>query len=104
VTAAQEPWRKEAYIAHYDSFILRVWRSVGDQGHQWSGQLDHVQRRQSWRFTSLDDLIQHLRRTVDSSIGGIVIMPMPATGALEPGVSQPPEETESYEPPEEGKP
>lgn len=48
-------------MARYDSFVLRIWRSSGPQGPQWSARLEHVQQAGLLQFRSLEALLAHLR-------------------------------------------
>jgi hypothetical protein len=52
-------------MARYDSFLLRIWRSVGDGGTRWAIRLEHVQQGGQQRFTSLEALLAHLRTLAD---------------------------------------
>lgn len=48
-------------MAQYDAFVLRIWRSIGEQGQQWAGRLEHLQLADSLQFSNLDALLEHLR-------------------------------------------
>lgn len=48
-------------MAQYDAFVLRIWRSIGEQGQQWAGRLEHLQVADSLQFSNLDALLEHLR-------------------------------------------
>ena len=48
-------------MAQYDAFVLRIWRSIGEQGQQWAGRLEHLQLADSLQFSNLDALLAHLR-------------------------------------------
>ncbi len=70
-------------MAQYDSFILRVWRSTGDDGSQWAGRLEHLQQGQSWSFGSLEELLEHLRNVADGG-GSTVVSVLDRSG---PGIA-----------------
>jgi hypothetical protein len=48
-------------MTHYNSFLLRVWRNVGEDGPQWAGRLEHLQRGESVPVSSLEELVEHIR-------------------------------------------
>ena len=48
-------------MARYDSFLLRIWHSVGDGGPQWAIRLENLQHGDQRHFTSLDALLAYLR-------------------------------------------
>ena len=48
-------------MAHYDSYLLRIWRSAGDLGPQWAIRLEHMQQGEQHNFSSLEALLSHLR-------------------------------------------
>ncbi len=48
-------------MARYDSFLLRIWRSVGDGGPQWAIRLENLQHGDQRHFTSLEALLAYLR-------------------------------------------
>lgn len=53
-------------MAHYDTFIVRVWRSIGTDGPQWRARLEHVQQPGTMQFGSLEALLEHLRAVAGS--------------------------------------
>jgi hypothetical protein len=53
----------------YASFMVRIWRSVngaveGDPC-RWLGEIEHLQSGQHWRFETLDELPELLRRQAE---------------------------------------
>lgn len=48
-------------MTEYDSFVVRIWRSVGRDGQQWAGRLEHLQRAERLQFATLDALLEYLR-------------------------------------------
>jgi hypothetical protein len=48
-------------MAHYDSYILRIWRSISPTGAQWAARLEHMQHGESTQFASMEVLLAHLR-------------------------------------------
>lgn len=48
-------------MAHYDSLLIRIWRSNAVDGRQWSIQVLHLQERVQHRFSDPEALIQYLR-------------------------------------------
>jgi len=52
-------------VAHYRSFMLRVWRSSRANGWQWSARLEGLQDGERLRFANLDALLAHLRVLLD---------------------------------------
>ncbi len=53
-------------MAHYQSFLLRVWRSSRTNGRQWSARLEGLQDGELLRFADLDALLAHLRALLDA--------------------------------------
>lgn len=49
----------------YDSFRLRVWRSIRLGRTQWSARLEELKDGQQTQFASLDALVAHLRTRLD---------------------------------------
>src|SRR5579859_5767689 len=58
----------EAGIAHYDSFLLRVWRSSRHDRLQWSARLEGLQDGRHARFTSVEELLTHLRSLLSADL------------------------------------
>jgi hypothetical protein len=62
-TPLQEPVSPEF---RYASFIVRVWRKVNsaveDAPYQWLGEIEHLQSGRRWKFETLDDVPELLRR------------------------------------------
>ena len=48
-------------MAQYDTFIVRVWRSVGTAGPQWRARIEHVQQADTRQFGTVQALLDHLR-------------------------------------------
>lgn len=69
--AARRLCREGTGMARYDTFIVRVWRSIGTDGPQWSARIEHVQRADSRQFGTVQALLDHLR-----AVAG----PLPAQG------------------------
>lgn len=42
----------------YMSFVVRLWCEAG---HEWYGEVEHIQSGQRWRFMSLTHLLDFLR-------------------------------------------
>lgn len=49
----------------YDSFRLRVWRSIRLGRTQWSARLEELKDGRQTQFASLDALVAHLRARLD---------------------------------------
>lgn len=49
----------------YDSFRLRVWRSIRLGRTQWSARLEELKDGRDTQFASLDALVAHLRMRLD---------------------------------------
>jgi len=52
-------------VAHYQSFLLRVWRSNRTNGRQWSARLEGLQDGERLQFANLDALLAHLHALLD---------------------------------------
>jgi hypothetical protein len=52
-------------VAHYDSFLLQVWRSNRREGRQLAARLEHLQDGQRVQCAGLDALLAHLRDVLD---------------------------------------
>lgn len=50
-------------MGQYDSFVLRVWRRVANDG-EWVGRLEHLQEHDNRTFHDVDLLLVHLRATI----------------------------------------
>ena len=53
-------------VPRYDSFLLRIWRSNGQQGSQVAVHLQHLQSGETVRYEDRDALFAYLRRLLDS--------------------------------------
>ena len=72
--AARRLYRAGDGMARYDTFIVRVWRSVGVDGPQWSGRIEHVQQADTHQFGTVQALLDHLR-TVAGPLPDAAIAP-----------------------------
>lgn len=62
-------------MGQYDSFVLRVWRRVANDG-EWVGRLEHLQERDNRTFHDVDLLLVHLRATISPTGTHAVAEPM----------------------------
>ncbi len=50
----------------YMSFLIRLWReaeaAAGSASAEWHCEVEHIQTGQRWRFDTLDELLDFLRR------------------------------------------
>ena len=51
-------------MGRYDCFILRVWRSLGEDGEQWAARVEHVSGAEALRFGDPEALLQYLRERI----------------------------------------
>lgn len=52
-------------IAHYRSYLVRVWTSAGHRGSQWAGRVECIQNStQQRRFHDPDTMLDYLSREV----------------------------------------
>ena len=62
----QEPTSPEF---SYASFMVRIWRRVNGSAEgdpcRWLGEIEHLQSGQHWRFDTLDELPELLRRQAE---------------------------------------
>ena len=53
----------------YASFMVRIWRRVNSAAEgdpcRWLGEIEHLQSGQHWRFDTLDELPELLRRQAE---------------------------------------
>ena len=66
-------------MPQYNSFLLRIWRSVGVDGPQWTGRLEHLQQAETLHFSNLDALLAHLRVVGGGLEGTAPAMPDPVS-------------------------
>ncbi len=49
----------------YTSFLVRMWRTVNPDhtacAGEWHSEIEHIQTRRGWTFSSLDELIAFLK-------------------------------------------
>ena len=58
-------------MAHYDAFLLRIWRTGEGDAGCWAIRLEHLPDGQGARLDSLADLTIYLRAVLDvASAGG----------------------------------
>jgi hypothetical protein len=54
----------------YLSFLVRLWcenePAASDPCPQWQGEVEHIQSGQQWKFNSLDELLEFLRRQIEN--------------------------------------
>ncbi|HEY8285560.1 MAG TPA: hypothetical protein VIJ28_14340 [Chloroflexota bacterium] len=48
-------------MAHYDAFLLRIWRTGDGATEQWAIRLQHLPDGQVARLADLEDLLAHLQ-------------------------------------------
>ena len=53
----------------YASFMVRLWReegvAVSTPDAKWQSEIQHIQSGRSWTFTTLDELLDFIRRQAD---------------------------------------
>jgi len=49
-------------MPHYEAVIVRIWRSNGACGEQWTARVEHIQQGVRLQFTDIDELLAYLRR------------------------------------------
>jgi hypothetical protein len=53
----------------YASFLIRLWREASADAtapaNNWRSQVEHIQSGQRWSFSTLDELLDFLRREVE---------------------------------------
>jgi hypothetical protein len=60
---------KESIVAHYASYMLRVWRSSRHDRAQWVAKLEDLHSGRGEQFTSRDALISHLCLVLEPEAG-----------------------------------
>jgi hypothetical protein len=57
----------------YASFLIRLWRQTGplnpDHPGDWQSEVEHIQTGQHWKFTTLEALLDFMRRQADEMEG-----------------------------------
>jgi hypothetical protein len=61
--------RKEPLMAHYDAYLLRIWRGGGGEVGDWAGRLVHLPDGGHQRFGSLEELLDYLRCALTEESG-----------------------------------
>lgn len=51
-------------MPRYDAYIVRIWRSIGMEGQQWTGRVEHIHDKDYQQFSSIDELFGYLRTRV----------------------------------------